>query len=617
MKGKMYILSVDFSESGSLSAEQCKALEAIPPSKPSSQLTKMEPELCEETILLERGLLDKYVSIGSALKVMYCKCEVRVKMNSFAGIALLALCFVMGVVLSCMGVQSFFGSNGAEEIYFVESAGQKRAGCLVGNSPAYHLRKGMDIEKPKDWLDGEPEKDDDPEKGKSEDWVDEEDAEMDATSGYAQPEKDEGEVLIALEKGQMAVIAPGDFREKQLKSTKVREDCWKDEKKKLIMDLYGLHDIAKLKRAREQEMEMKPSAGKDGAKTLINASNAGLMDLETSQSMQHLETIITSTGEADVEAEASEEAGTWAKWVVGNWEMSERVNMIEDLTKVQARTKSVEAKRLVVTKKDEMKMLWEHVKEQQKMPENEQLRNRASQSLNLNRLMERIKDRKTVEAQMSYESKEQLPGLLLGARVCAFGYTMKFIYLIIYLGLTIIEFGWSAEKKTLMNYRVGLKKFRKLGKRGGMAMSLSASCIHGLFFGAWVGLLMGFASDHVSMEGIGYGWNQLREKIRGNANSIRMQRYRMEQDYVKKVDALLKAGEIEKSQELCERVTLWGKVWVIKEEERHALLSQEQALQAEDRKDANRHLDKALACKARIEKRLKICETKLESLHAT
>ncbi|MCO5580849.1 hypothetical protein L7F22_034722 [Adiantum nelumboides] len=59
MKGKLYILSVDFSESSSLSTEQCKALEEIPPSKPSSQLTKIEPELCEETILLERGLLDK------------------------------------------------------------------------------------------------------------------------------------------------------------------------------------------------------------------------------------------------------------------------------------------------------------------------------------------------------------------------------------------------------------------------------------------------------------------------------------------------------------------------------------------------------------------------------
>ncbi|MCO5551668.1 hypothetical protein L7F22_005172 [Adiantum nelumboides] len=172
MKGKLYILSVDFLESGSLSAEQCKALEAIPSSKPSSQLTKMEPELCEETILLERGLLDILVSIGSALKVMYCKCEVRVKMNSFAGIALLALCFVMGVVLSCMGVQSFFGSNGAEELYFVESVGQKRAGSLVGSSPVYHSHKGMDIKKLEDWLDGEPEKDDDPEKGKSEDWVD-------------------------------------------------------------------------------------------------------------------------------------------------------------------------------------------------------------------------------------------------------------------------------------------------------------------------------------------------------------------------------------------------------------------------------------------------------------
>lgn len=51
MKGKLYIhFSVEFPESGSLSVEQCKALEAILP-KPSSRLTEMELDECEETIL--------------------------------------------------------------------------------------------------------------------------------------------------------------------------------------------------------------------------------------------------------------------------------------------------------------------------------------------------------------------------------------------------------------------------------------------------------------------------------------------------------------------------------------------------------------------------------------
>lgn len=52
MKGKLYIhFSVDFPESGSLSREQCKALEAILPPRPSSEMTDMELDECEETIL--------------------------------------------------------------------------------------------------------------------------------------------------------------------------------------------------------------------------------------------------------------------------------------------------------------------------------------------------------------------------------------------------------------------------------------------------------------------------------------------------------------------------------------------------------------------------------------
>ncbi|MCO5605003.1 hypothetical protein L7F22_059178 [Adiantum nelumboides] len=265
-----------------------------------------------------------------------------------------------------------------------------------------------------------------------------------------------------------------------------------------------------------------------------------------------------------------------------------------------------------------MRVLEEHVIEREEALERgEQLKFETTQSLALDGLEERTEDRKTVEVQMSDQSKEKLPGLLPGACIRIAGYALKFIHLVIYLGLAVMGLDWLAEKKTLANYRAGLKKFTKLGKRGGMAMSLGASRIHGLLFGAWIGLLMGFACDHVSMEGIGPDWCQLREQVRVDASSIRMQRYRMEQDYAKKVDALLKAGDIEKSQELCERVTLWGKVWVIKEEGGHALSSQEQALQAEYCKDTNHELDKALAYKARIEKRLEICETKLESLHAT
>lgn len=52
MKGKLYIhFSVDFPETGSLSVEQCQALESILPPRPSSEMTDMELDECEETIL--------------------------------------------------------------------------------------------------------------------------------------------------------------------------------------------------------------------------------------------------------------------------------------------------------------------------------------------------------------------------------------------------------------------------------------------------------------------------------------------------------------------------------------------------------------------------------------
>lgn len=49
MKGKLYIhFSVDFPDS--LSLDQCKALEAVLPPKPTSQYTDMELDECEETM---------------------------------------------------------------------------------------------------------------------------------------------------------------------------------------------------------------------------------------------------------------------------------------------------------------------------------------------------------------------------------------------------------------------------------------------------------------------------------------------------------------------------------------------------------------------------------------
>lgn len=52
MKGKLYLhFSVEFPESGSLTQDQCKALEAILPPKPGNEMTDMELDECEETIL--------------------------------------------------------------------------------------------------------------------------------------------------------------------------------------------------------------------------------------------------------------------------------------------------------------------------------------------------------------------------------------------------------------------------------------------------------------------------------------------------------------------------------------------------------------------------------------
>lgn len=52
MKGKLYIhFSVDFPDS--LSPEQIKALVAVLPPKPSSQLTDMELDECEETTMYD------------------------------------------------------------------------------------------------------------------------------------------------------------------------------------------------------------------------------------------------------------------------------------------------------------------------------------------------------------------------------------------------------------------------------------------------------------------------------------------------------------------------------------------------------------------------------------
>ena len=60
MKGKLYVhFSVEFPESGSLSADQCHALEAILPARPVNGLTDMELDECEETILQDVNMEDE------------------------------------------------------------------------------------------------------------------------------------------------------------------------------------------------------------------------------------------------------------------------------------------------------------------------------------------------------------------------------------------------------------------------------------------------------------------------------------------------------------------------------------------------------------------------------
>ena len=52
MKGKLYVqFSIEVPKSGSLSLDQCKALEAILAPRPSNGMTDMELDECEETIL--------------------------------------------------------------------------------------------------------------------------------------------------------------------------------------------------------------------------------------------------------------------------------------------------------------------------------------------------------------------------------------------------------------------------------------------------------------------------------------------------------------------------------------------------------------------------------------
>ena len=54
MKGRLYLqFTVEFPESGSLTPEQCKALEVILPPRTTSQLTDMELDECEETTLID------------------------------------------------------------------------------------------------------------------------------------------------------------------------------------------------------------------------------------------------------------------------------------------------------------------------------------------------------------------------------------------------------------------------------------------------------------------------------------------------------------------------------------------------------------------------------------
>lgn len=60
MKGRLYLhFTVEFPESGTLSPEQCKAVEAILPPRPASQMTDMELDECEETTLHDVNIEDE------------------------------------------------------------------------------------------------------------------------------------------------------------------------------------------------------------------------------------------------------------------------------------------------------------------------------------------------------------------------------------------------------------------------------------------------------------------------------------------------------------------------------------------------------------------------------
>lgn len=60
MKGRLYIhFNVEFPESGVLSNDQCRNLEAILPRKPSNRLSPMELDECEETTLYDVNIEDE------------------------------------------------------------------------------------------------------------------------------------------------------------------------------------------------------------------------------------------------------------------------------------------------------------------------------------------------------------------------------------------------------------------------------------------------------------------------------------------------------------------------------------------------------------------------------
>lgn len=60
MKGRLYLhFTVEFPESGTLSPEQCKAVEAILPPRPPSEMTDMELDECEETTLHDVNIEDE------------------------------------------------------------------------------------------------------------------------------------------------------------------------------------------------------------------------------------------------------------------------------------------------------------------------------------------------------------------------------------------------------------------------------------------------------------------------------------------------------------------------------------------------------------------------------